>query len=201
MSRMILLLASLALVPAASAAGPARKPGPDPTSVAADYAELTRDNWRASFPHLGDHEVLSPSTGSNDKPGAYNCIAHSLRVYDRWVWPGTTVEEFDRLFYSHGFKRIGLLDYAFKGETEKVVLYAKFHGDGRIECTHAAKQLADGTWTSKLGSGPLIRHSSPDALAGPSYGQPAAVYVRARKTAKTTAAKKSPANPSRAETE
>ncbi len=35
---------------------------------------------------------------------------------------------------------------------------------------HAARQLKNGTWTSKLGVEDDISHPSPDALAGGSYG-------------------------------
>jgi len=62
------------------------------------------------------------------------------------------------------------------------VVYALRRRDGSIkEVTHAALQLRDGTWTSKLGKLALIRHRTPQDLDGPSYGVPIAVYVRAKK--------------------
>ena len=48
---------------------------------------------------------------------------------------------------------------------EKVALYAL---DGRP--THAARQLPDGKWTSKLGPGPVITHTTPRGVEGPVYG-------------------------------
>jgi hypothetical protein len=45
----------------------------------------------------------------------------------------------------------------------------------------APVQERDRTWTSKLGQLALIRHATADALSGPTYGQPVAVYVRARR--------------------
>jgi len=40
--------------------------------------------------------------------------------------------------------------------------------------------LPDGSWSSKLGSLPLIRHLRPDDVAGPTYGAPYVLYVRTK---------------------
>jgi hypothetical protein len=157
------------------------KPGPKATVYATSYRMMEGGSWKTGFPGLGRFEVLAPPTAADKKTG-YNCIAHTIRVYNKWVWPGTKVADFDRLYGSHGYKRMRKLDYRFNAELDKIVLYAKVHKNGVIECTHGARQLADGTWTSKLGSGPLIRHATPSAVGGPSYGRPIAVYVKVRRT-------------------
>ena len=62
---------------------------------------------------------------------------------------------------------------------EKVVLYGKVNSMGQVtEFTHQARQLQDGTWTSKLGAAAMIRHVTPDTLDGNLYGVPVAVYYR-----------------------
>jgi hypothetical protein len=127
---------------------PTPKPAPPQSRFPKEYALLHSTDWRTSFPNLGRFEVLAPSTGKAGEPGAYNCIAHSLKIYTRWVWPGTTVGEFDKLYSSHGYRRVRGLDYRFDSRYEKIVLFAKVHPGGKIECTHGARQLADGTWTS-----------------------------------------------------
>jgi hypothetical protein len=166
----------------ARAAEVTRKPGPAAGKYTADYNEMNRASWKTSFPNLGNYEVLAPSTGRDPKKQTvYNCISHTLRIYHRWEWPGKNVTDFDRLYGQAGYKRVRKLDYSFDPAVEKIVLYAKVKADGTVECTHGAKQLADGTWTSKLGGGPLIRHATPVSVAGPSYGRPIAVYVRVRK--------------------
>jgi hypothetical protein len=162
------------------------KPGPSPALYARAYAEVRSPAFRKNFPSLSVFEVLAPSTPGAGKKGGYNCIAHTLRVYNRWVWPGKQVADFDRLYGSHGYRRVRTLDYRFHAQLDKVVLYAKRLPGGGWECTHGARQLADGTWTSKLGAGPLIRHPTPEAVAGPSYGRPVAVYVRRRRAAVVT---------------
>jgi type VI secretion system secreted protein VgrG len=128
---------------------------------------------RRSFPRLGGNfEVLAPRTK------VYNCIAWSIGITNRWVWPGYTISAFDQLYGSYGYRRISTKDYRLQPGVQKIVLYGHVSKNGRIKCTHGARQLADGTWTSKLGKLPLIRHMSPDALNGPSYGRPIAVYVK-----------------------
>jgi hypothetical protein len=124
------------------------------------------------FPSLhGDYRVLSPSTPK------YNCIAWSLGITSQWVWPGDRVTDFDHLNARYGYRRLHGLDYGVQPGVDKIVLYGK-QEHGRWVVTHQARQLSDGTWTSKLGKLALIRHRTPEALSGPDYGRPLAVYVR-----------------------
>ena len=181
----VLAFVTLALTGAgvARAAEITPKPGPAAGKYSPEYKAMDEASWKAEFPNLGNYEILAPFTGNDaKKKPVYNCISHTLRIYHRWEWPGKDVSDFDRLYGEAGYKRIRKLDYTYDAKLEKIVLYAKKKKDGSIECTHGARQLADGTWTSKLGGGPLIRHDTPESVAGPSYGKPVAVYVRARKT-------------------
>jgi hypothetical protein len=50
---------------------------------------------------------------------------------------------------------------------EKVAIYVDDFGIPQ----HVARQLPDGTWTSKLGKGEDIGHVSPESLAGDLYGK------------------------------
>jgi hypothetical protein len=49
---------------------------------------------------------------------------------------------------------------------EKIAVY----GHGPTEYTHAARLLASGRWSSKLGTDALIEHDTPEAVAGGVYG-------------------------------
>ena len=60
----------------------------------------------------------------------------------------------------------------------KVALYAVATPEGYAKFTHAALQHDDGTWSSKLGAGPLIHHRSAESLCGPTYGKIVMVYVK-----------------------
>jgi hypothetical protein len=85
----------------------------------------------------------------------------------------------DPLYHSAGYRRLPRLDFRRQPGEQKVVVYGLRDESGRItRVTHAAIQTADGTWQSKLGALALIRHLTPQALAGPEYGVPIAVYAR-----------------------
>ena len=135
------------------------------------------------FPNLGlDFEVVAPSTKHPDetgtKYGTYNCIAWSVGITTEWVWPGKKVKDFDKLYGQHGYRRQDTRDTKVEAGFEKVALYGKVTPAGELEATHAARQEADGTWTSKVGALARIKHRTADSVAGPSYGDPIAVYVR-----------------------
>ena len=68
------------------------------------------------------------------------------------------------LFLAAGYELCG--DGNLEDGYEKIAIYAK---DG--EPTHAARQLGDGRWTSKLGKYEDIEHDSLDALNGEGFGE------------------------------
>jgi hypothetical protein len=68
-------------------------------------------------------------------------------------------------------------DGAVEAGYEKVALY----GRGGI-CEHAARQLPNGSWTSKLGKLFDIEHQRPDGLAGKDYGVVVRFLRRPRNT-------------------
>jgi type VI secretion system secreted protein VgrG len=176
--RLVLALAltSLALTGLASpAVAQERRPTAGGTFDLSKFPTQRReiDGMRSEgFPNLGkNYEVLKPGTST------YNCIAWSLGITDEWIWPGTSVQTFDKLNAKHGFKPLSKLDYKAVPGVEKIVLYGKTV-NGRLVATHQARQMPDGTWTSKLGKMAVIRHATPDSLDGPDYGKPVAVYAR-----------------------
>ena len=73
-----------------------------------------------------------------------------------------TIEAFVDAFWTLGY--VPCEDGRHEPGYEKVALYA-FDGTP----THAARQLTDGRWSSKLGRSVDIAHT-PDALDGPVYG-------------------------------
>lgn len=123
-------------------------------------------------------------TGIGPSDAGYNCIAWSIGSRSEWVWPGTTTAAFDALYAQHGYAPLDRIDtaaLAHDATLEKIVLFGHpANGTRPFEATHAARMGEDGKWTSKLGTDPLIRHEDPRVVEGPSYGQIARVYVRAR---------------------
>src|SRR5262249_52761826 len=120
---------------------PDRKPL-DLTRNAGDRHHPESDDHKRSFPRLRKRlEAPGPATGR------YNCICWSLGNSDSWVWPRgpgepVTLADFDGLYSIHGFKRVTGLDFTRQKGVMKVVLFAASK-DGKIEITHACRQLPD----------------------------------------------------------
>jgi hypothetical protein len=153
-----------------------------------ERARLLTQQTRTDFPRLGHKfEILGPATGHVNfgDLDAYNCIAWSLGIVNQWVWlnqskghPFHVYQAWDKLYASAGYSVVPGMDFSFKPGYQKVVLYGHNTGGGLVDITHAALQLSDGSWSSKLGGDPLIRHANPDDVAGGLYGNPLRVYIR-----------------------
>src|SRR5437868_3020972 len=123
-----------------------------------DFPRLTNQNHRITSP---------PSTD-------YNCIAWTAGDIRNWwqpgiYWPITTkagdysVGALEELFKSFGY--IVCPHEAYEPGYEKIALYSDV-----VFYTHAARQLPNGKWTSKLGGAEDIEHDTPVDLAGGAYG-------------------------------
>jgi hypothetical protein len=126
------------------------------------------------FPGLDNdnHKVTSDATDE------YNCIAWAAGHNDAWwdpnpfpkyYWPEDlpledTVENLVRLFEGLDYVICDSADY--EEGVEKIAIY----GDD-LGYTHAARQLPNGKWTSKLGGMQDIEHDTPDVLCGQAYGR------------------------------
>lgn len=147
-----------------------------------------------AFPHLAkdDHEETSPQDHS------YNCIAFAAGDTKRWWepvqlrpggllppgpkphWPigvprVSTIEAYVAAYQTEGYKvcDVGELEEGF----EKVAIYQLGERP-----THAARQLPNVHWTSKLGKAEDIRHATLHALEDSEYGSPA-VFMRRERSA------------------
>jgi hypothetical protein len=145
---------------------------------------MTEKEILREFPRLADHgfEVTSPEDIS------YNCIAFAAGDSTRWWWPGViqtplggyywpgsdldaTLSVFESVFAALGYEKCDNPEY--EPGIEKVAIYTV----GR-EVKHAARQLSDGTWTSKLGALEDIRHNAVDGICCPLYGDVALIMRR-----------------------
>lgn len=138
----------------------------------------------AAFPGLrvDGYRVTSSAT-----PG-YNCIAWAAGRSDRWWWPNSadafwpaeapnvqTVGAFEAAFRLLRYQPCG--SEAYEWRYEKVAIFALPDGTP----THAARQLPNGRWTSKLGRLEDIEHAIAEAVAGQTYGA-AVLYMRRRRS-------------------
>jgi hypothetical protein len=126
-----------------------------------DWPGLAQTQYRVTSKHTGD----------------YNCLAWAIEETDRWwsplpeddyYWPEgvpreVSVAAFVKVYETLGF---ALCD---SGEPEvgmeKLAIYVT--ADGRPQ--HVARQLPNGSWTSKLGRLEDIEHEL-DGLTGKLYG-------------------------------
>ncbi|MBI5865352.1 MAG: hypothetical protein HZB38_12755 [Planctomycetes bacterium] len=115
----------------------------------------------------------------------YNCIAWAADDNKRWWWPDpqeqaywppfvprvVSLEAFESAFRTLGYA--DRTDATLEPGTQKVAIFVNTHG----RPTHAARQLSDGWWASKLGPQIDIEHEL-SAIQGPEYGTVAVVLAR-----------------------
>jgi len=133
----------------------------------------------AEFPNLN---ISNHIITSNADPG-YNCIAWAYGSNSKWFWPvkrsywpanvtrEATIEAFVELFASIRYQCCD--NPSHETEYEKIAIYAL---DGIP--THAARQLNNGKWASKLGEDVDIEHDSLECLYGPIYGNTVTIMKR-----------------------
>ena len=131
-----------------------------------------------AFPRLSSEgfEIVGDPTDQ------YNCIAYAAGDttepwihYTDYYWPenatrSANIQSLVEVFASLGFEQCG--DSRIEEGYEKVALYER---EG--EWLHAAVQMPNGRWRSKMGQEAVIEHRSPESLSGGMYGNPT-VYMR-----------------------
>ena len=147
--------------------------------------EIKRRLFQA-FPKLSHDNGFKVSSKATP---VYNCIAWAYKLDNRWMWPNTG--EYSFLDGVHYWPSDEILDcdvsnfieaFKLKGyeccdnscfepeyrNKQKIALYVK---PGTTECTHAARELSNGCWTSKLGNDCDIQHGTPDTIENDGYGK------------------------------
>jgi hypothetical protein len=139
--------------------------------------------WQTwEIPHLNDHNGSIQSPPSN----RYNCIAWAAGVTSQWWWPDAimimrklcywppnvpielTFNAFLQAYGTLGYQECP--DSSLETGFEKIAIYGQTTFFGNLEPTHAALQLPDGRWTSKLGRFEDVEHDNLLAVSGPAYG-------------------------------
>lgn len=135
----------------------------------------------ALFPKL----IGSPYTITSSPTQDYNCIAWAAGDDQRWWWPDLamfrywpagvprdeTLSAFQTAFETLGYGVC--VDELHEAGHEKIAIFANDEGP-----QHAARQLANGRWTSKLGELDDIEHDLHD-LECVDYGTVVIIMKRA----------------------
>ena len=127
------------------------------------------------FPDLTatGYQITSPATPE------YNCIAWAASEDAVWWWPDSfgdyywpadaprveTLEAFAQAYGTLGYEPCE--NAAPESGFDKIAVYV----DAQRQPTHAARLLANGAWTSKLGQLEDIEHAALEGLYGAVYGQ------------------------------
>jgi hypothetical protein len=128
-------------------------------------------NANEDFPRLMPENYRPTSLAAID----YNCVAWAAGDTENWWQPGVfwptqkLPDDFGISAPEDAFKTLGFEpcdDDRPELGVEKVALYGN-----NFLYTHAARQLPDGKWTSKLGKAEDIEHDTPDVVAGGIYGE------------------------------
>jgi hypothetical protein len=146
---------------------------------------MAEEHYDTDFPNLRRIGFTRTS-----EPDYYNCIAYVVGDLQRKWWPDDyppnwsvdywpkyapkeeTLDAFSTALATAGFVMSN--DGNVEQGIEKVAIYAL---DGVVK--HAALQIANGMWRSKLGSDEDIEHTL-DGLEGPAYGKVIAYLKRPR---------------------
>ena len=138
---------------------------------------------------------LIPNVYTQTSPATrkYNCIAWAAGDTSKKWWPDpfgigkwppnvprqATLDAFILAFGTLGY--VQCVDGSSEASFEKIALYATRELDGSLSPTHAAIQLPNGNWSSKLGDCEDIEHLTLEALNGNSYGHTTCYLKRPRR--------------------
>jgi hypothetical protein len=123
-----------------------------------------KQRFRGYFPSLDvDRAVVTGEISM-----VYNCIAWTVGVTDRWLWPGSSIADFDTFYRAFGFVRAGDGTIAAWGHSIANMTHGSITGPG-----HGAR------WESKCGGDLRIQHGL-NELVGSSYGRVVAFYRTSR---------------------
>lgn len=162
-------------------------------SVGEDGTITLVEEFKEDFPDID----ISNHKKTSEYDPSYNCIAYAADDDKHWWWPlrkiyhgkekewvdqhrelgkivywpevteeDVTLESFIEAFGTRGYTTCA--DGNLEQDFEKIVIYL----NEKKEPTHAAKQLEDGKWSSKIGENEDICHTTPDVLNGELYGKP-----------------------------
>jgi hypothetical protein len=119
-----------------------------------------KQRFQGYFPNLDVDQVVVSGEAST----VYNCIAWTVGLSDRWLWPGNTLAAFDTFYHGFGFIQAGDGPIAAWGRSPSDMTHGSVSGPG-----HGPR------WESKCGGDLRIQHGLGE-LVGSTYGHVEAFY-------------------------
>jgi hypothetical protein len=147
-----------------------------------EFTYAIHPKFPQDFPNLRPHMCVN---GVSDATRDYNCIAWAASDISRrwepdpffqWYWPDGVQRNYSMQAHLDAFRTLGFeicTGSSLEEGVEKIALYTS-----RGEPLHAARQLTNGNWTSKLGDYEDIQHIDLGSLNGPCYGAPSTYMSR-----------------------
>jgi hypothetical protein len=132
--------------------------------MARPMTAVEKTRFKGHFPSLDVNKAVVTDGTST----VYNCISWTVGVTNRWLWPGSTLANFDTFYRGFGFVRAGDGPIAAWGHSTSNMTHGSVSGPG-----HGPR------WESKCGSDLRIQHGLGE-LVGSSYGRVVAFYRRGR---------------------
>lgn len=123
--------------------------------MARSMTPTEKTTYKGLFPKL---DVDAAVVTDGDTP-VYNCLAWTLGITDRWIWPGASAADFDRLYGQYGYRRANNGPIAAWGQTQSQMTHGCISGS-----SHGPR------WESKLGRLLRIQHGLSE-LEGAAYGK------------------------------
>ena len=118
-------------------------------------------DYKRLFPGLD----VNAAQVSGEATEIYNCIAWTVGITDRWIWPGNSIATFDTFYRQFGYSRSSNGPIAAWGASTTQMTHGCVTGSG-----HGPR------WESKCGRGLRIQHGLTE-LEGSSYGRVLAFYA------------------------
>jgi hypothetical protein len=144
--------------------GKLRAPSRRRNDVARAMTVAEKQRFRGYFPNLNVDQAVVTGEASR----VYNCISWTVGVTDRWIWPGSSITDFDAFYHGFGYVGSGDGPIAAWGLSTSSMTHGCISGSG-----HGPR------WESRCGGDLRIQHGL-NELTGASYGRVLAFYRRNR---------------------
>jgi hypothetical protein len=123
-----------------------------------------KQRFQSFFPNLDVNQAVVTGEVST----VYNCIAWTIGISNRWIWPGYSLANFDTFYRGFGFVRAADGTIAAWGTSVASMTHGSISGPG-----HGPR------WESKCGADLRIQHGLTE-LVSSSYGRVLAFYRASR---------------------